>query len=121
MAMESVSLRSPMVPLRRVDRLPWQVIFALDAAHEAVGRSWRESWITARPTSRSYSRIVSEPEPVPLLAAVADALRRCGRGRWDRPSYATDARATLDKLADTCDGRVRDAVLSALRGLDGVA
>jgi hypothetical protein len=53
-------------------------------------------------------------ESRPLLVAVADALGNCGRGRWEGPSYSSEARAALSKLAVFDDERVRDA---AVRGL----
>jgi HEAT repeat protein len=59
-----------------------------------------------------------ENERKPLLAAVANALGRCGRGQWESPSHQAGARATLAVLAASGDQLVRDAALDALAGLD---
>jgi HEAT repeat protein len=67
-----------------------------------------------------FSCIAGEGDSRPLLAAVADALGRCGRGCWEDPSYLSEARATLTKLASSDDERVRDAALRALAGREGM-
>lgn len=53
----------------------------------------------------------------PLLAVVAEAIGWCGSGRWDGPSYESEARAILATLATNEDRRVRDAAAAALARL----
>jgi hypothetical protein len=68
-----------------------------------------------------FTRVDGGQKSESLLAAVTEALGRCGRGRWNGASYASEARAMLTKLADSGDARVRDVALRALTGLEDVA
>ncbi len=66
----------------------------------------------------TFSEAAGEQDSEPLLAAVADAIGRCARGRGEGRSYLGEARATLLKLAAFEDGRVRAAASEALSGLE---
>jgi hypothetical protein len=68
-----------------------------------------------------FERFTTEDEgrdSEPLLAAVARALGRCAQGRWDGPSYSSEARATLSRLAACGDESVRSTALEALSRLE---
>jgi hypothetical protein len=59
-----------------------------------------------------------EQDSKPLLASVASALGQSAKGRWDGPSYRSEARAILAKLANSGDERVRAAAESASARLE---
>jgi HEAT repeat protein len=59
-----------------------------------------------------------EQDLEPFLAAVAIAIGRCARGRWEGRTYLNDARATLMKLVASDDVRVRAAASEALSVLE---
>jgi hypothetical protein len=81
-------------------------------------------WLAERRLSRgpfpfeTFSAGTEGHDSEPFLATVARALGSCGQGLFDGCSYASEARATLAKLADSIDERVRAAALEALAWIE---
>ena len=53
-----------------------------------------------------------------LLAAVSDAIGHCARGKWEGPSYLSEARDILMKLAAFDDDLVRASASRAMAQLE---
>jgi hypothetical protein len=64
------------------------------------------------------SEIAGQRDAHPLLARVAEAIGRCALGRWEGATYASEAHATLTKLAASEDERIRAAALEALTWIE---
>lgn len=67
-----------------------------------------------------FSGAVDKADSRSLLAAVAEAIGHCAQGPWDGPSYLSEARDVLMKLAAFDDDRVRKSASMAMAKLAGM-